>query len=126
MLSPKFLAPALLFSGLALSPSVAAPVAPPTHPGLSALGPVINVQGRFDEDDDRRRRGDGRRRGDDDDDWRRGRDRDGRWRGDDWRRRYSPGARYREAPRGWRRYGYRPRDWRTRGCILVGPIWFCP
>jgi len=41
-------------------------------------------------------------------------------------RRYSPGARLHAAPHGWRRYGARPRDWRTRGCVLVGPVWFCP
>lgn len=42
------------------------------------------------------------------------------------RNRFTPGRRYRRAPAGWRRYGARPGDWRTRGCILVGPIWFCP
>jgi hypothetical protein len=36
------------------------------------------------------------------------------------------GRRFRSAPHGWHRYGRRPGDWRTRGCILVGPIWFCP
>lgn len=41
-------------------------------------------------------------------------------------RRYAPGARLRVAPRGWRRYGARPVYWRTRGCVLVGPVWFCP
>ncbi len=52
----------------------------------------------------------------------------------DWRRhRYNrhhrhfrPGWRYRSAPRHWRRYGHRPHDWRRRGCIIVGPVWFCP
>jgi hypothetical protein len=39
---------------------------------------------------------------------------------------YRPGHHYRYAPHGWHRYHYRPRDWRTRGCIIVGPIWFCP
>jgi len=42
------------------------------------------------------------------------------------RHRYRAGGRYRSAPRGWRRYGARPYDWRTRGCVIVGPIWFCP
>jgi hypothetical protein len=41
-------------------------------------------------------------------------------------RRYAPGARLRAAPHGWRRYHARPGDWRTRGCVVVGPIWFCP
>lgn len=41
-------------------------------------------------------------------------------------RRYYPGRRYRHAPHGYRRYSYRPYNWRSRGCIIVGPIWFCP
>ncbi len=39
---------------------------------------------------------------------------------------YRPGFRYRTAPVGWRRYGARPWNWQARGCILVGPFWFCP
>lgn len=39
---------------------------------------------------------------------------------------YVPGHRYHNAPRGWHRYSRRPRDWNHRGCILVGPVWFCP
>jgi hypothetical protein len=39
---------------------------------------------------------------------------------------FRAGARYRSAPRGWRRYSARPYGWRTRGCIIVGPLWFCP
>jgi hypothetical protein len=39
----------------------------------------------------------------------------------DWRK----DPRYRRY-KGWRRYGARPRDYRTRGCASVGPIWFCP
>ena len=39
---------------------------------------------------------------------------------------YVPGHRYHAPPRGWHGYHARPRDWRTRGCILVGPVWFCP
>lgn len=43
------------------------------------------------------------------------------------RREYTPGRRYDRAPQGWNRYGNRrPGDWRSRRCILVGPIWFCP
>jgi hypothetical protein len=41
-------------------------------------------------------------------------------------RRYEPGRRYDRAPPNWRRHSRRPGDWRTRGCILVGPLWFCP
>jgi hypothetical protein len=40
--------------------------------------------------------------------------------------RYHPGRRYSRAPRGWHRYSARPYNWHTRGCILVGPVWFCP
>jgi hypothetical protein len=27
---------------------------------------------------------------------------------------------------GWRRYHARPWNWRARGCVVVGPVWFCP
>ncbi len=55
-------------------------------------------------------------------------DRDGARRDNDHRRpQFTPGRRYKEAPSGWNRHGSRrPGDWRTRGCIMVGPIWFCP
>ena len=39
---------------------------------------------------------------------------------------YRAGHRYRKAPRGWHRHSYRPYYWQTRGCIMVGPVWFCP
>lgn len=39
---------------------------------------------------------------------------------------YRAGQRYRSAPRGWHRYHARPRDWQRRGCVIVGPVWFCP
>ncbi|MGE0701799.1 MAG: hypothetical protein AB7O57_22060 [Hyphomicrobiaceae bacterium] len=42
------------------------------------------------------------------------------------RRRWTPGHRYDSPPPRWRRYGDRPRDWRRRGCVIVGPVWFCP
>jgi len=42
------------------------------------------------------------------------------------RRRYRPGHRYDAPPPRWRRYDRRPYDWRRRGCIIVGPLWFCP
>lgn len=44
----------------------------------------------------------------------------------DGRRHWTPGRSYRHAPRGWNRYHSRPRDWRRRGCVSVGPVWFCP
>jgi Ni/Co efflux regulator RcnB len=43
------------------------------------------------------------------------------------REHFAPGRRYDKSPAGWRRHGYRrPGDWRTRGCVTAGPIWFCP
>jgi hypothetical protein len=28
--------------------------------------------------------------------------------------------------RGWkRRYSYRPYDWEDRGCVSIGPFWYC-
>jgi hypothetical protein len=29
-------------------------------------------------------------------------------------------------PPGWRRYHSRPWNYRTRGCVMFGPVWFCP
>lgn len=43
-----------------------------------------------------------------------------------YRQRYRAGQRLRSAPRGYRRYDRRPSYWRTRGCVVVGPVWFCP
>jgi hypothetical protein len=42
------------------------------------------------------------------------------------RQQWVPGRRYDRPPPSWRRYGSRPRDWRRRGCVIVGPVWFCP
>ena len=39
--------------------------------------------------------------------------------------RYTAGRRYNRAPSHYRRYAYRPYNWQSRGCILVGPVWFC-
>lgn len=27
---------------------------------------------------------------------------------------------------GWHRFDRRPHDWRSRSCVAVGPVWFCP
>jgi hypothetical protein len=40
--------------------------------------------------------------------------------------RHRAGGRYKHAPNGWHRHDHRPGDWQTRGCIVVGPIWYCP
>jgi hypothetical protein len=42
------------------------------------------------------------------------------------RRHYAPGSRHKHGPKNWHRYNKRPGDWRTRGCIIVGPVWWCP
>ncbi|MBS0231872.1 MAG: hypothetical protein JSR99_00105 [Proteobacteria bacterium] len=42
------------------------------------------------------------------------------------RQKYHAGGRYDRAPAHWHRYNKRPGDWRRRGCIIVGPIWWCP
>ena len=99
----KVLAPAaVLASLLAFSPSFANAAA---APGLAAKPAaetgIVKVQNR-----ERARRKQIRRRS--------------------FNRGYRAGSRHAHAPRGWRRYDRRPWDWRRRGCIIVGPIWFCP
>jgi hypothetical protein len=54
------------------------------------------------------------------------RDDDRRWREQSRRHRYEPGRHYRSAPHGWHRHRHRPRDWYARGCVVIGPVWFCP
>jgi hypothetical protein len=36
------------------------------------------------------------------------------------------GHHYRHPPRGWHRYHSRPYGWSRRGCIAIGPVWYCP
>jgi len=38
---------------------------------------------------------------------------------------YVPGNHYSKAPTHWHRYKSRPRAWKTWGCIVVGPFWYC-
>ena len=33
---------------------------------------------------------------------------------------------YKHPPRGWRSYSSRPVFWERRGCLLIGPGWYCP
>lgn len=91
-----YLAAALLISGAAVS---AAPASPMT--GVTHQAPIIDVQ--YYHRDDRRYR-----------------------RHVPSPQRYRAGHRYRSAPHGWHRYDRRPGDWNRRGCVLVGPMWFCP
>ena len=39
---------------------------------------------------------------------------------------FRPGGHYKHAPNGWHRHDKRPGDWHARGCVVVGPIWYCP
>lgn len=43
-----------------------------------------------------------------------------------YRQGYRAGRHYKHAPPGYRRYSSRPYGWQTRGCIVVGPVWWCP
>ena len=108
----SFAIAAAMFSAVAISSHASAASAP----GSLATSPssIIDIQygdkdrghkGDRDADKDRGHKGD--------------RDRDHR-------RRYNPGGRYDSAPPRWRRYDRHPGDWRRRGCIIVGPLWFCP
>lgn len=39
---------------------------------------------------------------------------------------FRPGSHHSHAPKGWHRHSHRPSYWQTRGCVVVGPVWFCP
>jgi hypothetical protein len=39
---------------------------------------------------------------------------------------YKPGHSYKEPPPGWKRHAKRPPGYLKRGCVSVGPVWFCP
>ena len=45
----------------------------------------------------------------------------------DWRDRQAFEDRRDNRYKSWKRYSYRPYDdWQTRGCVAVGPVWYCP
>ena len=48
------------------------------------------------------------------------------YKGKSYKGKYRAGGRYYYAPRGWRSYGARPYGWYGRGCIIIGPLWYCP
>lgn len=104
----RYILPTLFISFLALSPASALPGTPMNLMQAleSSESSVIQVQARRDR---------GVRKG-------RAMQRGPGARG----QRFTPGGRYRNAPAGWRRHGARPGNWRTQGCIMVGPVWFCP
>ena len=33
---------------------------------------------------------------------------------------------YKHPPKGWKSYSRRPMFWERRGCIVIGPGWYCP
>jgi len=57
-----------------------------------------------------------------------------RWHGDDWKwnkkrarkGHYRYGHSYHRPPPGWRSYRSRPWGYRRRGCMSIGPVWYCP
>jgi hypothetical protein len=99
MFQLKIAAAALGLSAMMFFPAAAAP-APSALPVVSADSQLVQIQDR-----------------------RRDRSRSRNFRRDrDFRR----GRRYRSPPRGWKRYRSRPWNYRRRGCIAIGPLWFCP
>lgn len=106
MFKLKMLIPALFLAAVMQAPAPTPASAAAVKPSIAVESSVIEVQARRDRRGLRRDRRD----------YRRG------WRGN---RRYYRGG-YRRPPRGWRRYGYRPYNWRSRGCVVIGPLWFCP
>lgn len=100
----KYVLPAAILSLMMASPAAALTTAPPAKQvERGALSSVIDIR---DHRRDHRK-------------WR-------KYRRHKHKHRYRAGSRHRHAPRGWHRYNHRPGDWHTRGCIIVGPVWFCP
>lgn len=106
MVKVNVMIPALLLSVAMLAPASALPGKLPEPAQMATM--------QLKVDDRERHYGDRRDRFG---------DRDFMHRGD---RYYGRGYVRREPPRGWHRFGYRPNDWRTRGCLEIGPAWFCP
>ena len=49
-----------------------------------------------------------------------------KWNKKRWRRHDTYRHHYRRPPPGWRSYRSRPWGWRRRGCLSIGPVWYCP
>ncbi len=106
----KALITATLCAGFAALTATAANAAPAGHGGhlgisLADRSPVTAVR-----DDDGKRKF--------------GKDYDGKRKFSDHDRHHYD--RRHDKYRGWHRYNKRPYGWRERGCVVVGPIWFCP
>ncbi|NPU15169.1 hypothetical protein HL667_32935 [Bradyrhizobium sp. 83012] len=56
----------------------------------------------------------------------RDRDRDGRWQREQRRHHHRGYERRHGPPSGWHRFRSRPHDYSRRGCMQIGPAWFCP
>jgi hypothetical protein len=104
----KIILAAAFLSFAMFAPSKANPISAVTTMSQSSALDVVKIQ---------RREGRGRKRGLRNRGYRRGYDRG-------FRRGYRSG--WRRGPRGWRRYYRRPYGWRDRGCIVIGPVWYCP
>jgi hypothetical protein len=93
----------LVASGLSLAAvSIAGAVTPVAKPGATTSD-VIQVKKHWKDDDWR---------------WKKKK----HWRGNNYY-----GHHYRHhPPRGWNRYDRRPWGWQRRGCVVVGPVWYCP
>lgn len=106
----RFFAAALLATGLMVVPATAAPMPATKNAGNSIESMTTQVQyhkKKYKKRYDNRRYRDRR-------EYRHG------------MHRYRPGHHYRHRPHGWRSYHHRPHGWYGRGCVVVGPMWFCP
>jgi hypothetical protein len=101
----KFAIPAVLSATLLASTAVAAPLALPAA-GSSDHGLLIQVKD-WKHDKDWKYH---------DKNWKH---KDDRWDHDEHHHKGHP-------PRGWHSYHQRPNDWHRRGCMAVGPLWYCP
>ncbi|MGJ4993902.1 hypothetical protein ACQR0Z_05810 [Bradyrhizobium sp. HKCCYLS3077] len=80
----------------------AAPVAAPAEAGATAAAPMRLAQRDYDRD--------GR----------------GHWQREQRRHHHRGYERRHGPPSGWHRFRSRPHDYHRRGCMQIGPAWFCP
>jgi len=92
----------LLAAGVSLAiVSTAAAVTPPAKPGATVSSDLVQVKRKWHNHG---------------------------WRGNKrkhWRHNYNR-RHYGHPPRGWNRYHRRPGGWKRRGCLAIGPVWYCP
>ena len=92
----KFAAPARVLSFFSIATAQASPLTAPPLDLATATSPADLIQAQYRHRDSHRHH------------------------------RYDRHRSRRHPPRGWRRFHHRPHDWRMRGCIAIGPAWFCP